>query len=82
MKASDLSRTFHTSGICSCGDKLHGAPGWETGLICPILAVPLSTAAIIPLGHTVFIHVLFLLPYLAYYYSPMIHLVLSAVLRK
>jgi hypothetical protein len=21
-----------SNGICSCGDKLHGAPGWETGL--------------------------------------------------
>jgi hypothetical protein len=46
------------NGICGCWDKLHGAPGWETGLICPILAVPLGTATIIPLGHAVFIHVI------------------------
>jgi hypothetical protein len=29
-------------------------PGWETGKICPILAVPLGTAIIDPLGHSVF----------------------------
>jgi hypothetical protein len=40
--------------ICSCGDKLHGAPGRETGLICPIPAVPLGTATIDPLCHFVF----------------------------
>ncbi len=33
---------LYENGICSCGDKLHGAPGWETGQICPILAVPLG----------------------------------------
>jgi hypothetical protein len=32
----------------SCGDKMHGAPGWETGLFCPILAVPLGIALHIP----------------------------------
>ncbi len=42
------------NGICSCRDKLHGAPGWETGQFCPILAVPLGTATINPLGHFVF----------------------------
>jgi hypothetical protein len=36
------------NGICSCGDKMHGAPGWETGLFCPILAVPLNIALHIP----------------------------------
>jgi hypothetical protein len=30
-----------------------GAPGWETGQYCPILAVPLDTALIDPLGHLV-----------------------------
>ncbi len=42
------------NGICSCGDKLHGAPRWETGQFCPILAVPLGTATINRLGHFVF----------------------------
>ncbi len=37
----------HVNGICSCGDKLHGAPGCETG---PILAVPLNLH-LPPLGH-------------------------------
>ncbi len=45
----------NTCSLISCGDKLHGAPGWETGLFFPILAVPLSTATFIPLGHSVFI---------------------------
>jgi hypothetical protein len=69
-------------GICSCGDKLHGAPGWETGQYCPILAVPLSTALIDPLGHFALWFVfLYLLSYLAYC-SPMLHVCLSAVLGK
>ncbi len=33
---------FITNGICSCGDKVHGATGWKTGQFCPILAVPLN----------------------------------------
>jgi hypothetical protein len=39
---------FKKNGNCSCGDKLHGAPGWETGQLCRILAVPLGTALYIP----------------------------------
>ncbi len=35
------------ASICSCGDKLRGAPGWETGYSYPFLAVPLNTAFLI-----------------------------------
>ncbi len=54
------------NGICSYGDKLHGAPGWETGQYCPILAVPLGTALIDPLGHLLIWLCLYLMSYLAY----------------
>jgi hypothetical protein len=33
---------LNIDGICSCGDKLHGAPRCETGPSGPILAVPLN----------------------------------------